>query len=46
MASASHPWSSEADNIPPAAQFIGSPYDLEAHDARKHTTQWVATKDI
>jgi transposase len=31
----------EADNIPPAAQFISSPYDSEAHDARKYTTQWV-----
>ena len=34
----------EADNIPPAAQFISSPYDVEAHDARKHTTQWVGYK--
>jgi transposase len=34
----------EADNIPPAAQFISSPYDLEAHYARKHTTQWVGYK--
>lgn len=32
------PWR-EANNLPPAAQFISSPYDLEAHDARKHTTQ-------
>jgi transposase len=31
----------EADNLPPAAPFISSPDDLEAHDARKHTTQWV-----
>jgi hypothetical protein len=29
----------ETDNIPPAAQFISAPYDLEAHYARKHTTQ-------
>jgi transposase len=34
----------EADNIPPAAQFISSPDDLEAHYARKHTTQWVGYK--
>jgi transposase len=34
----------DADNIPPAAQFISSPYDLEAHYARKHTTQWVGYK--
>jgi transposase len=34
----------EADNIPPAARFISSPYDPEAHYARKHTTQWVGYK--
>jgi transposase len=34
----------ESDNIPPAARFISSPYDLEAHYARKHTTQWVGYK--
>jgi transposase len=34
----------EADNLPPAAQFISSPYDAEAHYARKHTTQWVGYK--
>jgi transposase len=34
----------EADNIPPAARFISSPYDHEAHYARKHTTQSVGYK--
>ena len=34
----------EAGNIPPAARFISSPYDPEAHYARKHTTQWVGYK--
>jgi transposase len=34
----------EADNIPPAARYISSPYDAEAHYARKHTTQWVGYK--
>ena len=34
----------EADHIPPAAQFISSPCDAEAHDARKHTTPWVGDK--
>jgi transposase len=29
---------------PPAAQFISSPNDLEAHDAREHTTPWVGYK--
>ena len=28
------------DNIPPAARFISSPYDPDAHYARKGTTQW------
>jgi len=31
----------EADNIPPAAPFLSSPDDLDAHDARQPTTQWV-----
>lgn len=34
----------ENDNIPPAACFISSPYDSDAHYARKHTTQWVGYK--
>jgi transposase len=34
----------EADTSPPAAQFVSSPYDLEAHYARKYTTQWVGYK--
>jgi transposase len=34
----------ENDNIPPASQFISSPHDLEAHYARKHTTQWIGYK--
>lgn len=33
-----------SDNIPPAAKFMSSPYDNEAHYARKHTTQWVGYK--
>jgi transposase len=33
----------EADNIPPAAQFVSSPYDRDAHDARQYTTQWVGS---
>jgi hypothetical protein len=27
--------------MPPAAQFISSPYDADAHYARKYTMQWV-----
>jgi transposase len=34
----------EADNIPPAARCISSPYDAVAHYARKHTTQRVGYK--
>jgi transposase len=34
----------EADNIPPAARFLSSPYAPEAPYARKHTTQWVGYK--
>ena len=30
-----------AGDIPPAAAFIGSPYDADAHYARKGTTSWV-----
>jgi transposase len=31
----------DTDNIPPAARFISSPYDLEAHYARQYSIQWV-----
>jgi transposase len=31
-------------NIPPAARFVSSPYDVEAHYACKHNTQWVGYK--
>jgi transposase len=33
-----------ADNIPPASSFISSPYDRDAHYAKKGTTQWVGYK--
>ncbi len=33
-----------ADNIPPASIFISSPYDRDAHYAKKGTTQWVGYK--
>jgi hypothetical protein len=36
-------WRGAAD-IPPAAVFIGSPYDTDAHYARKGTTAWVGYK--
>jgi transposase len=34
----------EPENLPPAAQFISSPSDAEAHDARQYTTPWVGDK--
>lgn len=33
-----------ADTIPPATTFISSPYDRDAHYAKKRTTQWVGYK--
>lgn len=37
-------WRTEQDGIPPASRFISSPYDLEAHLAKKGTTAWVGYK--
>lgn len=34
----------EREGIPPASLFISSPYDLDAHDARKGTTSWTGYK--
>jgi transposase len=36
-------WRSSED-IPPAAQYIGSPYDAEAHYSKKRSTTWVGYK--
>ncbi len=33
-----------ADELPPAAQFISSPYDQDAHYAKKRTMTWVGYK--
>jgi transposase len=33
-----------SEDIPPSAAFISSPYDTDAHYARKRTTQWVGYK--
>ena len=35
---------SAQEGIPPAVRFIGSPYDPDAHYARKGTTSWVGYK--
>ncbi|MGI8586327.1 MAG: IS1182 family transposase [Chloroflexia bacterium] len=34
----------DPDNIPPATLFLSSPYDPEAHYAKKRTTSWVGYK--
>ncbi len=31
------------DELPPAARFISSPYDLDAHYAKKRTSTWVGS---
>jgi len=36
-------WRSSED-IPPAARYIGSPYDTEAHYSKKRSTTWVGFK--
>jgi transposase len=33
-----------SENIPPAARYIGSPYDTEAHYSKKRSTTWVGYK--
>lgn len=37
-------WRTTEDGLPPAALFISSPYDTEAHYASKRTTRWVGYK--
>jgi transposase len=37
-------WRTDAHGLPPASRFISSPYDLDAHLARKRTTPWVGYK--
>jgi transposase len=37
-------WRTEAEGLPPAREFISSPYDPEARYARKDTTTWVGYK--
>jgi transposase len=37
-------WRSKEDGLPAAARFINSPYDPEAHYAKKRTTCWVGYK--
>ena len=37
-------WRTDDEGIPPASIFVSSPYDQEAHYAKKNTTQWVGYK--
>jgi transposase len=37
-------WRTDERGLPPASRFISSPYDLDAHYARKRTAQWVGYK--
>ena len=44
-ADAPHPqWRTDEQGIPPASLFVSSPYDADAHFAKKNTTQWVGYK--
>jgi transposase len=37
-------WRTAQDGLPPAAAFLSSPYDTQAHYARKRTTTWIGYK--
>ena len=37
-------WRTEHDGIPPARMFISSPYDVDAHYARKRSKTWIGYK--
>ena len=37
-------WRTTDDGLPPATQFISSPYDPEAHLAQKQSTAWIGYK--
>jgi transposase len=37
-------WRTQEDGLPPSAEFVSSPYDTDAHYARKRTTSWVGYK--
>ncbi len=37
-------WRTDEQGIPPASLFVSSPYDADAHLAKKNTTQWVGYK--
>ena len=37
-------WRTDKEGIPPASCFISSPYDPDAHYARKYTNSWIGYK--
>lgn len=37
-------WRTEAHGITSSSDFVSSPYDPDAHDAKENTTQWVGFK--
>ena len=37
-------WRTEVAGIPPASQFLSSPYDVEARSGKKRSTSWVGSK--
>jgi transposase len=37
-------WRTAAEGIPPSRLFLSSPYDADAHYARKYTTSWIGYK--
>ncbi len=37
-------WRTERDGIPPSRLFISSPYDVDAHYARKRSKSWIGYK--
>ena len=37
-------WRTKEEGIPPAARFIGSPHDADAHYARKRSRAWIGYK--
>ena len=37
-------WRTDQDGLPPSALFLSSPYDADAHYAKKRSTSWVGYK--
>lgn len=37
-------WRTDKEGLPPSTRFIGSPYDAEAHYAKKRSTSWMGYK--